>query len=358
MAEVQMEVGGVEAVKTALNRIPLITNIKSTRQPKSKGWARLDALITLGLGKSEWQLPMVIRSNAKPQQVRDAIAHLRQYPALSGAGVYPVVVAPWFSPQSRAICQEAGVGFVDLAGNCRLSFDKIYVERTGFAAPKAQKREFKSLFGSKSARALRMLLREPQRPWRLTELSENAHISLGQASNLRRALLDLEWAKEGSNGFYLSQPQQLLEAWAKTYKPPKRTRQRFYTLHHGKALAQAVHRAIQEAHPDHKLILASSSAARWWAPFARSATEYFYADASGLKLLRQHLQLEAVSSGENVVVDLTEDEGVFLDRREVGGLWATSPVQTFLDLTLSGERAEAAAQHLLKTKILPNWGCS
>jgi hypothetical protein len=51
------------------------------------------------------------------------------------AGAYGILVAPYISPQSARLCVENGIGYVDLAGNCRLSFGSVYVERDGKPNP-------------------------------------------------------------------------------------------------------------------------------------------------------------------------------------------------------------------------------
>jgi hypothetical protein len=64
-------------------------------------------------------------------------------------------------------------------------------------------------------------------------------------------------------------------------------------------------------------------------------------------MLQDALKLSSVSSGGNVVITIPKDEGVLLDTAEPApGAICTSPVQTFLDLSIAGERGEEAADHL------------
>ncbi len=69
----------------------------------------------------------------------------------------PIIVAPYLSDASRRICKEAGIGCVDLAGNAFLSFQPIFVEKTGIPNPFATLRVTKSLFSPKSSRVLPVL---------------------------------------------------------------------------------------------------------------------------------------------------------------------------------------------------------
>ena len=48
----------------------------------------------------------------------------------------------------------------------------------------------------------------------MAELADKAQVSLGQVSNVRRALIDREWATaEAGEGLRLTQPDALLDAW-------------------------------------------------------------------------------------------------------------------------------------------------
>lgn len=86
--------------------------------------------------------------------------------------------------------------------------------------------------------------------------------------------------------------------------------------------------------------------------FGRTGTHYFYADAEGLEILRTSLKLSCASKGENVVVIVLDDPGLFRDTvQPVSGVVCTSPVQTYLDLAASGERGQEAADHLRQERL-------
>ncbi len=98
---------------------------------------------------------------------------------------------------------------------------------------------------------------------------------------------------------------------------------------------------------------ASFSAAHWLAPYGRTGTQYFYADEEGLERLQSALKLSPVGKGENVVVNVLQDDGLFRDAVEPApGAVCTSPVQTYLDLADAGERGQEAAEHLRREKLL------
>jgi hypothetical protein len=80
--------------------------------------------------------------------------------------------------------------------------------------------------------------------------------------------------------------------------------------------------------------------------------QYFYADNAGFEQLKVQLKLSSPSKGENVVITVLKDDGLFLDTVEPApGVVCTSPVQTYLDLAAAGERGREAAEHLRQERL-------
>jgi hypothetical protein len=250
------------------------------------------------------------------------------------------------------MCEEKCVGYLDLEGNARIAFGGVFIERMVADKPAAAQRELKSLFRPKSAQVLRAMLREPGRAWRVTELSEISGVSLGHVSNVRTGLIDREWARASDDGLVLSQPGALLDAWRDSYIAPPGERFRFYTPLHGSALEDAARGALRAEGGPGRAVFASFSAAQWLAPYGRTGTHYFFADEGGLRKLQAALKLAPVSKGENVIVTMPKDLGLLADTIEPApGAICTSAVQTYLDLSIVGERGAEAAEHLRLEKL-------
>jgi hypothetical protein len=258
-------------------------------------------------------------------------------------------VAPYLSEQSRQICEEAGVGYLDLEGNCRLAFANVYIERSVPTTPKVVRKDTAGLFTPKSARILRALLRDPERTWKVMELVNETGVSLGQVSNVRRALIDKDWAYANTSGLRPSNPDALLDGWRAVYEPPLGENAEFYTPIHGDALTKALRELTTRPG---QVVACGSTAARWLSPYLRSPMEYCYADRLGLAALREKLSLVPKERGGNVTVTVVNDEGVFLDKIEPApSIWTTSVVQTYLDLCSLGERGQEAADFLRRNRI-------
>lgn len=195
------------------------------------------------------------------------------------------------------------------------------------------------------------MLREPGRAWRVTELSEISGVSLGHVSNVRTGLINREWARASNDGLILSEPDALLDAWRDSYTAPSGEHLRFYTPLHGSMFENAARTALRSDGPG-RAVFASFSAAQWLSPYGRTGTHYFFADEDGLHKLQAALQLAPAAKGENMVIIVPKDTGLLADTVEPApGAVCTSLVQTYLDLSIAGERGAEAADHLRKEKL-------
>ncbi len=183
------------------------------------------------------------------------------------------------------------------------------------------------------------------------ELAEQAHVSIGHVSNVRNNLLDREWAKVSEEGFFLSKPDDLLDAWHDEYIPPKGNRLQFYTTLHGSDLENAARNTLKD-NLNGLAAFSSFSAANWIAPYGRTNIQYFYADAIGLERLKLGLNLSSSYKGENVVITVLKDTSLLLQTIEpASGAICTDKIQTYLDLYVTGERGKEAAMHLREEKL-------
>lgn len=337
-------------------RVPFL-KLGLSRHPARAQPGQPDWVMKVDVAGRPWHLAVQARLHAQPRDVRNTLLGLRNFLAhYKSKNGYGVLMAPFLSEESAGLCVAAGMGYADLAGNARLSFDHVFIESRAAGNPFRVKRHLRSLFSAKAGRLLRVLLTPPLRPWKVTELSASAGVSLGQVSNVRKLLLDQEWAVAGDAGLSLSRPEELARAWQQSYELRLRSRSGGYTLLHGDALQDATRRALAEAGAGAHAVLASYSAAQWLAPYARQATQFFYADEAGKEILSRILELQPAQRGENVVVFEPREDDVFGGRIEAApGMWSSGLVQTWLDLSVAGERGAEAAEHLLNERLLPAW---
>ena len=339
-----------EALRSLLEQVPAIklADVAHEALLSDQG---VDIVAHLNVSGRRHELVCEVKSSGQPRQVRMALLQLQNCVARR-ANATPVLIAPYLSPAAQELCREQKVNFVDLEGNARLVFGSVFIERQVATKPVVERRELRSLFKPKSAQVLRVMLRDPHRAWRVTELAEAAAVSLGHVSNVRAGLLDREWARVSDDGVSLSKPDVLLDEWLAVYEPPVGTRVALYTTLHGSAFEDTARRVLHADGETGRAVFASFSAAQWLAPYGRTGTQYFYADDGGLERLRAPLKLSSISKGENVLVTVVKDLGLFRDTVEPApGAICTSLVQTYLDLAVAGERGREAADHLRRERL-------
>jgi hypothetical protein len=347
----ELENRAADALGELIGQVPAIRveNIEvEARAPNRE----IDILARINVSDRPRMLVCEVKANGQPRHVRAGLLQLRNYIEHLGPDAVPIFIAPYLSPEAQALCKENKVGFLDLVGNARLVFDGVFIERRVPNRPSVERRELRSLFKPKSAQVLRVMLLDAKRAWRVTELAEVAGVSLGHVSNVRSGLLDREWAQVSERGLFLSEPDALLNAWRDEYEAPVGRRIGFYTTLHGSAFEGAARHALEARSEKGKAAFASFSAAHWLAPYGRTGTQYFYADNAGLERLKEHLKLALSPKGENVVITLPKDDGLFRDTVEpAAGAVCTAVIQTYLDLWAAGERGQEAAEHLRQVRL-------
>jgi len=337
-----------EAKKALMSVLEKIPFLKITSVERGANGA--DILVNLAIDDKKQVLVVEVKSNGQPRLAREAVNQLMRY-RNAFPNAYLIFMAPYISPQAAEICMKDGVGYLDFAGNCYLSFGQVYIEQTGKPNPFRTRRDLVSLFSPKSSRVLRVLLNNPGRAWKTQELADEARVSLGQVSNVKKLLLDREWITK-QDGFLLSEPWLLLVEWADAYSYRKNEVRNFYSL---KSIPQieADLAKVCRAKSIEYALTGFSGAARF-APAVRYTRVMAYVYNTG-EDVASLLNLKEVESGANVMILGPYDEGVFYGTQSVDDIRIVSPLQIYLDLKGYKGRGEEAADVLLRDVIKPKW---
>lgn len=333
-----------------LEKVPFL-KIVSWKQEARLGEFIADIVIRLSLPAGEQVIIVETRSNGQPRLAREAVNQLFRYRDES-PGMYGVFMAPYISSQAAAICENAGIGYADLAGNCRLAFGQIYIDRRDWPNPSIVRRELRSLFTAKASRILSVLLADPRRSWKVLDLAKEGRVSLGQASNVKKLLEDREWVERSAKGLRLSHPEDVLVAWVSAYSLSKKRIRDYYSPKDPAEIEARLSEVCREM--GGTCALTGFSAAARLAPVVRSQRVMAYAD-SRIEELARRLELEEVSGGANVFLVEPVDKGVFIGSREIEGQRIVSPVQLYLDLKSMKGRGAEAAEAILERVIKPSW---
>ena len=339
-----------ERLEALFAEIPFV-RIKNSKTDVRLGDTQVDLILSALISGKSARFIVEIKSQGEPRLVRVVVEQLKKY--LQGEeDVYGIIVAPYLSEASRQICKESGIGCVDLAGNALISFQSIFIDKTGIPNRSAVPRVAKSLFFPKSSRVLRVLLAEPARRWRVEEISKEAKISIGLASRVKQALLDQEWISKENKRFFLADPEKALAAWAAKYSYTLNESYSYYSGLKDEELASAIRMECQKRGWEYGLALFTG--ARRVAPFVTFPRFFAYVKGDSI-VLAKSLQFKKVESGANVTILTPYDDGVLYGLQDVKGTQVVSNIQLYLDLKSYRGRGEEAAQFIFDERIKPEW---
>jgi hypothetical protein len=339
-----------KALRDCLRDPSFVQSINIDKE-SSEGGSRPDFSARIATSDGEKIVYAEVKANGQPRYARQAINQLiLQVQKLPDS--YGVFVAPYISPSSARLLREAGIGYVDFAGNCLLNFGHVYVNIEGRGNPFPQNRDLHTLFSPKTSRIMRVLLNTPFTDWKMDSLSREARVSLGLVAEAKKLLLDREWIEEKVVGFALIKPGELLREWSAQYAYRKNKITDLYSIKDETTIEQEIRQFCSKN--DIRFALTLFSGASRVAPYARFRRVYVYVqgDTEGAQ---RALNLKSVDSGPNVTLLDPYDEGIFYGVATYGGMPVVSPIQLYLDLKGYKGRGEEAAEFFFEKVIEPSW---
>jgi len=277
-----------------------------------------------------------------------------------------VLAMPRVSQRMAALCQTHGWSWYDLAGNCRLEIPGVLlIERSGNEPVKTGPRAGANLGTPEAGRVVRALLAPENAGQRWTQRSIVAHFadlvpsvpapSLALVNKVIQHLRDQAFLEAlPDRGFRVRDFEGLLQAWRAVYRFARHSRRGYFTLVQGRALQEKLRALDPDGHG--RLAYAAFSAGDLQAPAVRQPRTWLYLDGRFETEFQSAMEAKPVDSGENLVVLIPEDSGVFY-RAETGTqrLVCTNAVQTYVDLAYAGGRGEEAAEAILRQRLIPAW---
>ncbi len=338
-----------ETLLECLREVPFLDIDVQAESGSRYGKADFKLHVKTPSGKS--MLLVEVKSIGQPRIVREAVNQLlRSKGELPNA--YGIVMAPYISTEAAEICLKDGFGYADLAGNCRISFDQVFISKEGKENRFSRKRDLRSLYSPKAERVLRQLFSAPIRSWKMQLLAKEAGVSLGQVANVKQLLLEREWIKSGGDGFQLIAPDKLLAEWSKNYDFGRSSVREYYSL----LSAANFENNLADYCEKNKVryALAGFSSAARFAPMVRYQRAMAYISGNIEEIARK-FELKSVASGANISLVEPYDDGVFNGTEIRDAAKVTSPLQTYLDLCGIKGRGEEAAEFLKEKVMQPTW---
>jgi hypothetical protein len=304
----------------------------------------VDLLVRFRMAGEEKILICEARPLGQPRVLREAATRLREL-RRQVPGAYPVVAAPYVSPQSAALVRQNGFGYLDLSGNCYLAFDNVLIEKEGRPNARAVRRPLKALFAPRATRVVRALLVERDRAWRLEELGRAVGVSLGHAHNVVKRLEELDWVERGRDGHYrLVRPGDLLDAWREEYTYRRNAISPFVApVSEKRRVMEALARQAADLGMTYAFTL--HAGASLIGPHVRVSTVHCYVGGEAEAVARG-LGLQPVEGEGTVYLMAPYDPGVFYAPVVKGGLRVVSLPQLYVDLYRHERRGREQAEKL------------
>ena len=303
-------------------------------------------------------------ANFQPNQ----FSNLAERPCSAGKSAVSVRVLamPRVSPRMASLCQQHRWSWYDLAGNCRLEIPGVLlIERSGRPPVKLESRSGANLGTPEAARVVRALLAPENAGRRWTQREMVGHFgdlapavpapSLALVNKVVQHLRDQAFIESlPDRGFRVSDFEGLLQAWRQAYRFDRHVRRSYFTLLAAKALQEKL-RSL-DSPGSGRLAYAAYSAADVQAPTVRQPRTWLYVSLDFEQEFASAVDAKVVDSGENLVVLIPDDHGVFY-RLDVSANRApcTNAVQTYVDLLKAGGRGEEAAEAILSQRLKPAW---
>lgn len=337
--------------------------VESAGKEGDKGFDFIATIPKPGGGKAE--LYVECKSEMRPSLFR-MTAEKRLPESQRSRNFVPVLAMPSVSARVSELCEEHGWGWYDLAGNYSIDVPGVlHLAHTGNEPVHKRPRPKANLSTAEAGRVIRALL-DPENAgvkWTQRRVQDQCvpQVSLGLVNKVVRHLINEAYLEEKpEGGFALRDPMKLLFAWRDAYRFDLHERRNYFTLLHAKKLAEQLARltpltggfAAYAA-------FAAFSAADIQAPHVRQSKTWLYIRQRDISRFEELAEAKPVDSGENLVVLIPFDDGVFYPGEPVIAgehrLHPTNLVQTYVDLYHCGERGEEAAEALLKQRLEPEW---
>lgn len=115
-----------DALRAVLARVSAIRLLEFTQVPPPVG-ASARILVRIDIYGHSHTLACDLYSDSELSSLRAAFRESRAVAAALPPAAVPVVIAPYLSPETQAICKENQVGFFDFEGNARLTVGDFFI---------------------------------------------------------------------------------------------------------------------------------------------------------------------------------------------------------------------------------------
>lgn len=263
-------------------------------------------------------------------------------------GIHPIVVTVNLSRSFLEQCREAGINVLDEKENGVIRIPGFRYERFIEDVHKGRPTVKGTPFSMKASRIVRALLAKPDHDWSQVELTKATGVTQGYLSIQQKVLLRADYIRVEERKLRVVDHGRLLDDWAEHYRWDRHQQLRYAfsaaTYEEGLERLGAAFRGRGAAY----------AFTGWSGAFLRTpygVPDKWMAFVERIPDMPADMGLFPVEQGENVLLIVPQDIGVFHFAQEIKGLSVVSDPQLYVDLRkMPGRAAEQAA--VLRNKYL------
>jgi hypothetical protein len=269
---------------------------------------------------------------------------------------YPMVVAPYLSPDKLDDLEAAGVSGVDLCGNGVLVVPgKMLVFRSGQPNRFPQSAKLRNVYRGKNSLVARVFLIQPEfsQVKQIVELLKrrDGEVAFSTVSKVLKRLEDDLVVSRQDNVIRLLQADVLLEKLAVNYEPPD-----IVERYRGKCdlSGNEIIRKLAGAAwgKNSTLVMTGAASSEKYTAMAGEPLVSLYTSLPTSELLAGNdIAVKETDRFANLEILQTRDARVFFDVRMDDGLPFASPIQTHLEL-INGDKRQKDAADQVRRRIL------
>jgi hypothetical protein len=255
-----------------------------------------------------------------------------------------LVVAPFLSSRTQTLLKDAGISYLDQAGNVRITLERpamfLYTKGAD-ESPFPELRPVHSLKGPAAGRVVRGLC-DLKPPYGVEDFSKRTTTSLGTVSRYFTFLADEAFVTREPRGPVTSVDwPALLRRWAEDYQFLSSNTWRSYLDPRGLLSVKSKLATLRQ-----KYAITGSMVAAEIAPFAPTRLATIYVEHIGAAA--EQLGLRPVDSGSNVILAEPFNAVVFERTTLIDGLRAAALSQVAADLLTGPGRSSSEGEELLR----------
>lgn len=274
-----------------------------------------------------------------------------------------VVLVERASSSLLSAARRHGVGCLDMEGYGRLSGPGFtYVAEPSDPRGTGDRRATRSPTGTdksaptstnpfapRATRVTRLLLCDPSRVWRLSELAATTRLNPGNVHRILRALTARGLVERDDAIYRVPDPGSLLDAWAEGDSGPKRTAQRLVPV--GSALHREVAGIVRTL--DGRAAVSGELACELYAPYLSASHALVHVfDHYALDALADEHQGVLVPPRSSARIVLRVSDDAVADGGAMrSGFPLVAPQQVYVDLRHDLGRGREAAEHMRREAL-------